>query len=437
MLKTLSLAALLASAAPAAPVLLISIDGLRPQEWQGGPKSNANGLALPNLRGLAAGGAFAAVQGVLPSVTYPSHETLITGAAPARHRIVSNLTFDPLQRNDAGWFWYAADAKAPSLWQAAHDRGLKTLNVHWPVSVGAAGLDVNLPQIWRKGTADDAKLVAALAWPRDVLAGLEARLGAYADGIDESVAGDAVRVRFAATLLAELKPDFTTIYLAGLDHSEHEHGPDSAEARAVLAETDRLVGDLVAAARKARPDTVVVLVSDHGFAPVTRQSNLWAPLVQAGLLQLGADGKPLPGWQAMPWLAGGSAEIVLARPDDAALQAQVLGLFTALAADPDAGIDRGVAPGAALAMGGNAGIWINLKPGFTTGIDPAAAQGAPAKVKGMHGYFPDVAAMRSSLIINGGGQRGDLGLVDMRAIAPTIAKILGVALPSAEVPALP
>ena len=87
--------------------------------------------------------------------------------------------------------------RSPTLWAAAHAKGLATANVHWPVSVGAPGLDANLPQIWRTGTPDDAKLLAALATP-GLLPELEQRVGVpYAQGIDESVEGDATRVRFA------------------------------------------------------------------------------------------------------------------------------------------------------------------------------------------------------------------------------------------------
>ena len=50
----------------------------------------------PNLRALAADGVWAdGVVGVLPTVTYPSHTTLITGVEPARHGIYDNRIFDP------------------------------------------------------------------------------------------------------------------------------------------------------------------------------------------------------------------------------------------------------------------------------------------------------------------------------------------------------
>ena len=42
------------------------------------------------------------------------------------------------------------------------------------VSVGAGGIDWNLPQIWRTGHADDAKLLTALATPIRVTALLTA-----------------------------------------------------------------------------------------------------------------------------------------------------------------------------------------------------------------------------------------------------------------------
>ena len=87
------------------PVLLISIDGLRPGDVL---EAEKRGLKVPNLRRFLKEGAYATgVMGNLPTVTYPSHTTLITGVAPARHGIVSNTTFDPRQINHGGWYWYS------------------------------------------------------------------------------------------------------------------------------------------------------------------------------------------------------------------------------------------------------------------------------------------------------------------------------------------
>ena len=424
---TIALFALPAAAGP--PVLMIAIDGLRPQEWQ----RRDNGLDLPALRGLAAGGTSAAVTGVLPTVTYPSHTTLITGATPRRHGIANNLTFDPLRGNADGWYWYASDIKADTLWQAASRAGQKVVNVHWPVSVGVTGLTANLPQIWRTGLPDDDKLMAALATPGLPLA----EAGPYPTGKDESIAGDEGRTAQAIALLRRVKPDFATVYLTGFDHEQHEAGPDSPAARAVLVRIDAAVGQLVAAARAINPQTTVVVVSDHGFAPTARTTNLFVPFIKAGLIRL--NGNAIASWDAIPWTAGGSAAIRLARPDDAALKAKVAAVLAEVAADPAAGIER-VLDAAAIAVAGgsaDAAFWVNCQPGWLMGGKLDGVQGEPTATRGMHGYFPDVPAMRASLIANGPGITAgrDLGVIDMRAIAPAVAAQLGVSLRDAEKPA--
>lgn len=431
MKRILALAAALFAlpAAAAPPVLMIAIDGLRPVEWQ----SRDNGLELPNLRGLAAGGVSAAVTGVLPTVTYPSHTTLITGTAPRQHGIANNLTFDPLRQNADGWYWYASDIKADTLWQAAASAGRTVVNVHWPVSVGVTGLTANLPQIWRTGMADDDKMMAALATPGLPLA----EAGPYPTGKDESIAGDEGRAAQAIALLRRVKPDFATVYLTGFDHEQHEAGPDSPAARAVLVRIDAAVGKLVAAARAVNPQTTVVIVSDHGFAPTARTTNLFVPFIKAGLIRL--NGSAIASWDAIPWTAGGSAAIRLVRPDDAALKARVAAVLAEVAADPAAGIDRVLDAAAIAAAGGtaDAAFWVNCQPGWLMGGKLDGVQGEPTATKGMHGYFPDVPAMRASLIANGPGIAAgrDLGVIDMRAIAPAVAARLGVTLQDAKTPA--
>jgi len=416
-------------------VLLISIDGLRPGDVL---EADKRGLALPNLRRFLTQGAHASgVTGVLPTLTYPSHTTLMTGVSPGKHGIVSNNSFDPMQINQGGWYWYAQDVKVPMLWDAAAKAGLSTGNIHWPVSVAAKGISWNLPQIWRTGHPDDAQLLDALATP-GLKAELERAVGQpYAMGIDESLSGDQNRGRFATALIAAHQPDFLTVYLTALDHEQHGSGPDTPAAKAVLEKIDAIVGDLVAAERKAHPDALIALVSDHGFEATHTGLNLFRPFIDAGLITLGADGK-VASWQAMPWIGGGSAAIMLARPDDKPLADKVKALLDKLAANPANGIDRIVDRAEMVKLGGNpqAAFTINLKPGFVTDIFRGANAPlvAPTPVKGMHGYFPGPANLRATFMAMGPGVKPgkDLGLIDMRAIAPTLAKAMGARLPDAE-----
>lgn len=426
-------AGLIAGQAEARPVLLISIDGLRPADVT---KASERGLKIPNLQRFLTEGSYASVKGVLPTLTYPSHTTLLTGAAPARHGVVNNVTFDPNQINYDGWYWYTPDIKVPTLWDAAQAAGLKSANVHWPVSVGATSVTWNLPQIWRSGHSDDDKLVAALSTP-GLLHDLSINGDKYAPGIDESTEGDETRGRFAVRLIAQHKPDFITVYLTALDHTQHVSGPDTAEAHAVLERIDAIVGQLVAAEKAAHPDAVMAIVSDHGFAATDTEINLYRAFIDAGLVRVDKAGK-VTSWDAVPWSSGGSAAIVLARHDDAALHKRVKDLLDTLKSDPANRIDAIISRSEVERQGGNpeADYYINFGPGMMTAgyAGPNAPLLAPSHYKGMHGYFPDDPRMRATLLLSGPDipRHHDLGDVDMRAIAPTLAKILGVRLSGAE-----
>lgn len=431
MAASLSVALLATSPALAAPpLLLVSIDGLRPADIL---DADARGLKVPNLRRLMREGAYAhGVVGVLPTLTYPAHTTLLTGVAPDRHGIVNNLTFDPTNINQIGWDWFAEDTRVPTLWDAAHAAGLITVNVHWPVSVGAP-IDYNLPQIWRTGHDDDRKLVRAVATPGLVVA-LERVLGPYTQGIDESVEGDVGRTRFAIKLIADHHPGFATVYLTGLDHIQHLFGPGTPEAHAALERLDGLVGDLAA----TEPGADIAVVSDHGFVTIDTDVNLFGAFIRAGFILL--DGAKVKSWDAVPWFAGGSAAVVLARRDDPALRARVAALLASLQANPATHIvaildhDELVRRGA----GRQADWFIEFAPGTEMGRDPAAALIAPSTLKGMHGYDPREPAMQSSFFLAGPGARlhGDLGTIDMRQIAPTLAAVMGARLNTADKPPL-
>ena len=60
-------------------LVMISVDGMRPDYITG---ADAHGAKVPNLRRFLKQGTYAeAVVGIVPTITYPSHTTLVTGAA--------------------------------------------------------------------------------------------------------------------------------------------------------------------------------------------------------------------------------------------------------------------------------------------------------------------------------------------------------------------
>jgi predicted AlkP superfamily pyrophosphatase or phosphodiesterase len=416
-----------------APVLVvISIDGLRPDYIT---EADARGAKVPNLRRFMKEGAYAdAVEGVVPTVTYPSHTTLMTGVWPAKHGIYANTTFDPLQKNLQGWYWYAEDIRVPTLWEAAAKAGRTTASVQWPVTVGA-DINWNIPEYWRANTGDDAKLLRSVSTP-GLLAEAQKDLGPYSGGTDTTVEADQNRGRYAAWILEKKHPGLLTLHLIALDHIEHETGPFSAESIAVLEGLDAVIGSVrEAAERVAAGRAFVAVVSDHGFARTEAQLNLFPAFRDAKLFAVDDKGKIID-WKAMPWVTGGSAAIVLKDPEDAATRLAVHDLLAKLADDPANGIDR-VLDGAELHKRGGyptASFFVSLKPGWRTGYAADGPVLSKTKPGGTHGELPDVPDLHAAFFLVGPGVLAgkDLGLMDMRDIAPSLGHEVGLALPTAD-----
>jgi predicted AlkP superfamily pyrophosphatase or phosphodiesterase len=423
------------------PLLIISIDGLPPRYVA---DAEARGLKIPNLRSFVTRGAFAAgVVGVTPSVTFPSHTTLVTGVSPAEHGIVANTPFDPLLGNDDGWYWYAEDVRVPTLWQAAAKAGLSTAALNWSVTVGDRSIDTLLPEFWRQSNGEDLKLLRALSRPEGLIASMEKKLGPYIDGYTDTVESDLIRTRFAVNVLQERKPYLMGVHLIALDGTEHREGPDSPAAYATLEALDAMIGDLVNAATAARPDTVVAIVSDHGFFATHTAVNLRAWLVTQGLMRIKEEAgkQQITDWDVHAWSGGGSAAIFLKNPKDAALRQRVKEGLARLAADSANGIARVLDASEARAIGAfpDAAFVVEFSPRFYFGSALGGPLLTPASSKGTHGYLPTHPDMHAVFYAKGKGIAAgrNLGVVDMRQLAPTFAQVLEVALPTASQPALP
>jgi predicted AlkP superfamily pyrophosphatase or phosphodiesterase len=418
-------------------LLLISIDGMRPDYLL---QADAHGLKIPHLRAILGDGAHASgVRGVLPTVTYPSHTTIVTGVWPAKHGIYTNITFDPLGINFEGWYWYSEDIAVPTLWEDAARAGLTVGSVSWPVTVGAKGIRYNIPEYWRAAkSADDLKLLRVVSTP-GLVAEIAKEAGPYILDLDNAVPGDWARTRYAIWILRHGRPQFMTLHLAALDHLQHATGPFSPESNGALEQIDEMLGQLEDAARAARPDYAFCIVSDHGFSGIDHSLNLMKAFAGEGLVKLGPGsgfrGAPLVlDWKAFPKVDGGSAAILLKDPKDEATRTEVEQLLRRLAADPANGIARILDRTEIAAMGGNpaAAFWVDMQPNFsavnTMGELVTAAKG------GTHGYAPSHAEMLASFFMVGPDvAKGlTLGQLDMRSIAPTVAAYLGLPFPSAE-----
>jgi predicted AlkP superfamily pyrophosphatase or phosphodiesterase len=418
-------ALLLALPLSAQSLVLISIDGMRPDYVL---QADEHGLKIPHLRRILKDGAHATgVRGVLPTVTYPSHTTILTGVYPAKHHIYSNVVFDPLDRNLAGWMWYAEDIAVPTLWQAASKAGLVVGSVSWPVSVGAPGISYNVPEYWRasKMPGEDLKLLRSIS-TAGMIAEIEKQAGPYVTDLDAAELGDRQRTRYAVAILKNKHAQFMTVHLASLDHLEHGYGPFSPEANATLEQIDREVGEL----EDAAPNAAICVLSDHGFTRTDHNFNIIAPFVEEGLITM--TNKKVTAWKAFPDLEAGSAAIIL---KDESVREQVGKLLRRLAADPKNGIAQILEPKQIAAFGGrpDAAFWVDMQSNFSV-----VNSDRQPKVGGTHGYAPSNPQLLASFFIAGPKIKAgvDLGEIDMRSIAATLAKVMGFSFPSAELPGL-
>jgi predicted AlkP superfamily pyrophosphatase or phosphodiesterase len=399
-------------------VLVISVDGMG-SSYYTQPSAASR---IPNLRRLMEHGSFAdSVEGVYPTLTYPSHTTLVTGRLPAEHGIYTNLSSRQAGKNPDDWFWFANAIKAPTLWDEARAHHLTTASVAWPVTVGAH-IDWDVPEIWdpAKGEVPDALYVAR---HMDVTTAAELGMafGLPAAGSED----DENRVRLASYFLTKHRPNLTLVHLEGLDLVQHAVGP-GAPAVATLNREDFHIGELLEAVKQARLEssTDIFVVSDHGFLPIMRDIQPNMLLANAGLLTADAAGNVTGG--KITTVANGGSLFIYWRPGvdfsaevraalkpiiDQGLAYAVFESLQQMGADPEARLAL-EAPDGAEFTSSAAGPLVKT---FKT----------PA---GTHGFLPSRPGLQSAFIACGPDIRAgvDVGHIRMTEIGPTILKAMGI-----------
>ena len=404
-------------------VILVSIDGFR-SDFYKDPS-----WATPNLQQMAKHGVYAqGVNGVFPTVTYPSHTSLITGVTPSRHGILYNTIVEP---NSEGGQWHTETSmiKAETLWDAVKKAGLKSASVSWPVSVGAP-VDYNIPEIWAKeNPADRRGATAQYATPKGLFEEAVANATGQLQINDYNLTSPAMDqnlARIAGYIIRTYKPNLLTIHLPCTDGAQHSEGRESELLRRTIAGADNAIGILLDALQKAgiKDSTAVIVSGDHGFVDThsSLAPNVW--LAKKGLI-----GKPgnKEDWKAWFVPTGGAAFLRLKNSKDAATLQQVKQMLDEL---PDGYkklfriIEKpeltksGADPDAVLALAAVQGIAFNAA---ATGEEFRSTKG------GTHGYYPDFSEIQTGFVAFGAGIKkgGILPVMSLTDVAPTIAYLLG------------
>lgn len=403
-------------------VVLISIDGMRPDFYLD-PSWPA-----PNLQTLKKEGLYADfVRPVFPSVTYPNHVSMITGALPARHGVYGNTPFEPLGATGR-WNWQASLIRVPTIFDLVHKAGLTSAAIDWPVTIGAP-IDYNIPEIWAVDTTQNsAELVKAVTTPPGLWQEIEQNATGKILGEDinsEYLNSDENSGRMAAYIIRKYKPTLVALHLACVDHAQHAWGRQGMGVAVAVAAVDRVIGEVLEALEKAgiRESTAVVVTGDHGFVDIhsTLFPNVW--LKRAGLLGTGKS------WRVKFQSVSGAAYLYLQEKNDSVtaravrrvlegLPSQERRLFTLL--------DRHALDG--LGADSSALLAISPLPGIAVGGSGEGALLRPAMQGGTHGYLADFPQIMTGFVGWGAGLHKGTVIPEMRMpdIAPVILALLGI-----------
>jgi len=399
-------------------VVMISVDGFRPDFYLD------TAWHTVTMHSLMREGVYAkGVNSVFPSMTYPSHTTIVTGVQPLRHGIYYNAMFEPAG-STGKIYWNDSSIKTPTLWSAAKKKGLITAALFWPVSADAP-VAYNIPDIGSMGETIRAQYSKPAGFIDEVKANVFSSAAKIEYGKNVNIA------RIAAYVIQKAQPNLMAVHFFAVDHAEHLQGRNGEMVKEAVADADSGIAIIIEALKKAGiwESTVLLVVGDHGFVDVktTVSPNLW--LKEAGL----ANDVKNDDWKAQFNSVGGSSYLYLKNHDQQTLGA-VKKILTQLPESKRklfAVIDRkkldqiGANPEVALALTGLNGAAFNNS---FTGEDVKPGHG------GTHGYFPDFREIQTGFIAYGPGIRkgGVIPEMNLRDIAPAVAKILGLDLPSAN-----
>jgi len=403
-------------------VIVISLDG-----FPGFALEDAK-QPVPTLRRLMREGTSARMHTINPTITWPNHTTMATGVHADEHGLLVNGT---ILRTD-GWPPVRVDPKidqakmvhVPTVYDAAHQAGLTTAQVDW-VAIH------NAPTItW-----------AFSEWvtPNDPVAREMIERGALTTNEVQDftkfniVWRDQVWTRAATYLIKQHKPNLLLFHLLTLDTTHHRYGPNTLAGSTAMAFVDSCVAHVVEAVQQAgmADRTTFLVVSDHGFKAYTNEIRATVALEAAGLARAA---------YVLP--EGGTGFLYLNATNSPETSRKVADLMKSVA-----GIGEVITPERFNALGlplpqkdpQMFDLLLTARPGYAfSGATGGAVTAAVPQQAGSHGYLASDPDLDAIFIASGYGVKAGAKLDEVRSIdvAPTIAKLLGLPLPTAKGKAL-
>ncbi|MBI4516541.1 MAG: alkaline phosphatase family protein [Deltaproteobacteria bacterium] len=208
-----------------------------------------------------------------PSITWPSHSTLLTGAWCGHHDIVNPSYYERATRR-------ALTPQGQGLQTEGYlGSGVETLYEAFHRVLGPQAFTANIHEPQGRG-ADHAALERRIVGPRDRLKALTAEfnetispryLADGHEGVHREAALDARGMAQAMVLFdnpAQAPPLLLVHEFSVTDGAGHDYGPHGAGLRTAVAQADKWLGQVLdlLAAKDLLDSTLFVFTADHGMA---------------------------------------------------------------------------------------------------------------------------------------------------------------------------
>ena len=381
------------------------------------------------------------VRSVYPTITYPNHTSMRTGAYCGRHGIVNNEK-TILTQEKSDWEWFNDAVRCGDIFDAAKAAGMTTAAVFWPVTGNHPHIDYLVDEYWPQSpeetteqcfaaSGSSPEVIERVIRPNRHLLDGKHRVHPHCDAFVHAC---------ACSIIRQFKPNLLMIHPANIDAYRHESGVFSPLVTHGLHEIDLWLGEILKALEDAgiREETDLFIVSDHGQLNVTRSVALNALFAERGLITLDADNQ-VTDYTAICKSTGLSAQVYVKDP---AQTETVHGILRQMAEDGLYGFSRVYTAREAREEEGLYGdfSFVLETDGYTT-FSNAFTRPLVRPVdnsdykfgRATHGHHPDKGA-QPTLIACGPHIRPG-AVLERRPIvdeAPTYARILGVELPDAD-----
>ncbi|AWC27377.1 ectonucleotide pyrophosphatase/phosphodiesterase [Bacillus cytotoxicus] len=394
---------------------------------------------LPHFQSLMQRGAIAKkVETIYPSLTYPSHATIVTGNYPSKHGVVCNTLLQP-GRESPDWHWYRRSIKGTTLYDEARKANLTTAALLWPVT-GRAKIDYNLPEIFPNRPWQNQILVSLFSGSLLYQLELNHRFGHIRKGLSQPELDDFVLASAVYTIQTK-KPNVMFVHFTDLDTQRHYHGFHSPETEAAIKRHDERLGKITKALQASGiyEESTIIALGDHSALNESKAIQLNVLFHQKGLISINQRGK-LTHWKAYCQSCDGSAYVYVKDKNDIQTIQTVQHLLETLLQNKQNGIEFILHDEAAKEYGadGNCLFMLEAQEGYYftesyTGdfIKEITKNDVISNKKytfGTHGYSPTKPNYETIFIAGGKGIRQGVVIPYMRLIdeGPTIARLLGL-----------